>query len=146
MIPILDPGYSVGPFNFGDHISLYLGQYDFEIETIGERDPTTYYSLEGMGASLTLDEEERVEDILCRKELQFRGANLIGMSLRQFEVHTMASYVDEPDSLNWEDDGIPQIIYEFESLGLQVWVKSGVIVTIIASAVWEELQRLTDRS
>lgn len=138
MIPILNPGYSVGPFNFGDHINLYLGEYDFEVETIGERDPTKYYSLEDEGVWITLDENECIGIVACKKELQFRGANLVGMSLRQFEVHTMAGYVDEPDSLNWEEGDIPQIVYEFESLGLQVWVKSGVIVTIIAMEIWED--------
>jgi hypothetical protein len=140
MIPILSPGHSVGPFGFGEHINPYLKRFDFEIETIGERDPTTYYSpgREDEGISITLDEKECIESIFCRQELQLYGANLIGMSLRQFEIHSGASYVGVPDSLNWEEDDIPQIVYEFESLGLQVWVKHNVIVTIIASALWED--------
>lgn len=135
MILVLNPGYSVGLFRFDEHISLYSGQYDFDIETTGECNPTTSYLLEEEDASLTLDEAERIEFISCHKELQFRGANLIGMSLRQVEIYTTASYVGTPDSLNWEDDNIPQIVYEFESMGLQVWVKNDIIVTIIASAI-----------
>lgn len=138
MIFILDPGYSVGPFRLGDHIGPYCKQFDFEIETIGERDPTTFYSI-GDDFTITLDDDGRIEALHCHGELLYRGANLIGMSLQQLEVHTDTTYVGEPDSLNWEDDDIPQIVYEFETLGLQVWIKREIVVTIIASTIWEEV-------
>jgi hypothetical protein len=40
--------------------------------------------------------------------------------------------------LDFEDDGIPQFVYEFETIGLQVWEKNSRIVTIIASPYIED--------
>lgn len=49
-------------------------------------------------------------------------------------------YNQKGDHVKYVDDGIPQYVYEFESIGLQVWVKGreGNILTIIASSYYEE--------
>ena len=60
--------------------------------------------------------------------------NLIGISIEDFQKITESSFVGEIDKLHVEDDSIPQLVYQFEELGLQVWEKNKVIVTIVADS------------
>ena len=56
------------------------------------------------------------------------------MTVEEFISDTDEKYYGEVDKLDFEDDGIPQYVYEFDDIGLQVWSKNNVIVTVIASS------------
>lgn len=73
-----------------------------------------------------------IENIKCYKYFIYKSKNLIGMSIEKFIEHTGERYYGEIDTLDFEEDGLPQSVYEFEDIGAQVWVKNGKIVTIIA--------------
>jgi len=65
-------------------------------------------------------ENSVIEDIGCYEELLYKGRNLIGMSIEEFISHTGENFVGEIDCLDFEEDHIPQCVYEFEAIGLQV--------------------------
>lgn len=86
-----------------------------------------------MGLALSLDSERKIEFIICKKELVYQAYNLIGISVLHLIDILESMYVGDADSLMFEEDGIPQMVYEFESHGLQAWVKNGLIVAIIVA-------------
>lgn len=57
------------------------------------------------------------------------------MKIEDFISYSNLKYYGEIDVLDFEDDNIPQYVYEFDDIGLQIWTKNGIIVTgIINSA------------
>lgn len=137
MIVILIPFQSVGDFVFKSKINNYLKKYSFEVRDYSSdlAAPTVHYSIEFPRMALFV-ENGLIEEIGCYEELLYRGRNLIGMKIEDFLSHTGEKFVGEIDCLDFEDDNIPQYVYDFESIGLQVWTKGkeGNIVTIIASS------------
>jgi hypothetical protein len=133
MIPYLIPLVSVGQFALGSSIKLYSKEFNFKIVK-EEFDSFTsfHYSFD---TNITLFvHDDLIDSISCDEECFYQGKNLIGISLEEFILTIGENYQGEPDVLDFEEDSdIPQVVYEFENLGLQVWTKNEIIVTIIAS-------------
>ena len=127
----LFPLKSVGHFKFGNHIQCYTSLLkEFKCDDPDEFD---YVHYEDPDESFFITvKDNRIDSIFCYKELWFRGVNLIGVSIEEFQKITESSFVGEIDELHVEDDSIPQLVYQFEELGLQVWERNKVIVTIVA--------------
>ena len=127
----LFPLKSVGQFKFGNHIQCYTSLLkDFKCD---DPDEVGYVHYEDPDESFFITvKDNRIDSIFCYKELWFRGVNLIGVSIEEFQKITESSFVGEIDELHVEDDSIPQLVYQFEELGLQVWERNKVIVTIVA--------------
>ena len=70
--------------------------------------------------------ENKIDSIFCYKELFYKNTNLIKLTIDQFKIITESNFIGKIDELDFEDDGIPQFVYEFETIGLQVWEKSGL--------------------
>lgn len=137
MIATLNIFQSVGNFILNSNIKDYIEKYPFEINdyTYEQNAPAVHYSLDNPKLTLFV-ENNIIKEIACYEELLYRGRNLIGMGIEELISHTGENYEGEIDCLDFEDDNIPQFVYEFESMGLQVWVKGkqGRIVTIIVSS------------
>ena len=129
----LFPLSSVGHFKFGNHIHYYASLLkDFKCSA---PDEFGYVHYEAPDESFFITvKDNRIDSIFCYKELWFKDVNLIGMSIEEFQKITESSFIEEVDELHVEDDNIPQLVYQFEELGLQVWEKNGVIVTIVADS------------
>lgn len=136
MIPILNVFYSVGDFILDSNINDYLEKFSFEINDFSSdlHVPGVHYSLDCPEITLYVH-NNLIECIGCYSELLYKGCNLIGLTINEFISQIGENYCGEVDCLNFEDDDIPQYVYEFESIGLQVWVKgfNGKIVSIIVS-------------
>lgn len=141
MIATLVPFQSVGDFTLKSNIDNYIKKYSFDISDYSSdlAAPAVHYSIEYPQITLFV-ENGLIEEIACYEELLYKGRNLIGMTIEEFFLHTGENFVGEIDCLDFEDDNIPQYVYEFESIGLQVWVKGieGNILTIIAFSYYEE--------
>ena len=137
MIAYFEPFIGVGEFGFGDNIEKYLKRYSFEYE---ESQGVTRESYTIMHPEITIyvNEDKVIESIGCYEECLYKGRNVIGMKIDEFVIHSGHHYEDEPDCLDFEEDNIPQYVYEFEDIGLQVWAKKDKIVTVIASKFEEE--------
>ncbi len=85
-------------------------------------------------------DEPGIDTIHCHKFLFFERENLIGMHINDFAAHIAA----------WPDLGATdfielatgerQFVYEFDSLGLQVWVNEGdkLVDTIIVGRIYDD--------
>jgi hypothetical protein len=135
----LVPFKKVGKFVLGESIDLYKDRYNLVLEDDGFEDDSTgliTYNLESPDTSPCVDKENKtIRFIMCNEELFFKGRNLIGLTIEEFMSHTRENYIGEVDIIDFEEDEIPQNVYEFENLGLQVWEKGekGKIITIIVN-------------
>ncbi len=133
MIAIFQPFLGVGDFMFNKSIYNYLDTFEFKIYRKDGDNDCDKYRIDNPDISLYLDDNNKIESINCRDECLYKGRNLIGMTIEDFISHTGEKYYGEVDILDYEDDGIPQYVYEFDDIGLQVWCKNNIVVTIIAS-------------
>lgn len=139
MVMYFIPFKCIGNFEIDTSIKSYLKEYDFEyfmdIDNIG-RDT---FSLDDIGISLYVESSNQIiESINCSESCLYRGRNIIGMTINEFIVHAETFYYEEPDCLDFDEDDIPQYVYEFEDIGLQVWTKHNRIVNVIASGLIAE--------
>ncbi|WP_299223821.1 hypothetical protein [uncultured Psychroserpens sp.] len=118
---------------FNKSIYNYLDTFEFKIYRKDGDNDCDKYRIDNPDISLYLDDNNKIESINCRDECLYKGRNLIGMTIEDFISHTGEKYYGEVDILDYEDDGIPQYVYEFDDIGLQVWCKNNIVVTIIAS-------------
>ncbi|MFD2916841.1 hypothetical protein [Psychroserpens luteus] len=132
MILYFIPFIRIGDFTFESKINNYKSNFKFAYTPVNDSTEWETYEIEDLGLSLYV-EEDNITSIVCRDDCLYKGRNLIGMTIEEFISHTEEKYYGEIDILDYEDDGVPQYVYEFDDIGLQVWCKNNIIVTIIAS-------------
>jgi len=137
MIPYFIPFERVGDFVFGTKIDEYLDRYSFDFLPKDDSMGYDSYSIDNPQISLFI-ENGTIDSISCSEEFLFKGRNIIGMNIEEFMAFADIFPQGDIDELEFEEDDIPQNVYEFEEIGLQVWAKKGIIVTIIASPKIEE--------
>ena len=137
MKPIFIPFRSVGDFVLNSHIDKYINLFDFDIyKKHNSSFEIINYAIYNPEITLFLDSKSLlIESIACYEEILFKGINIIGKTIDEFMSYTGEKYYGKIDELDFEDDGISQFVYEFDDIGLQIWVKGveGKIVTAIAS-------------
>lgn len=131
MIAYLIPFEAVGIFQIGKKITEYDCKFEIEKHEFNTF-RSEHYSIDHPKITLFVMNDV-IDSIACYEECLFKGRNLIGMNLNEFMVFTGEEYTGKPDPLEFEEDGVPQWVYEFEGLGLQVWTKNDNIVTVIVS-------------
>jgi len=136
MIAYLEPRTRVGDFEFNCLIESVISQFEFSHYTPKGEDYEVY-EIEGHKTSIYV-EEGLITSINCKEECLYKGRNMIGMEIDDFLNYYGWEPDDEPDELDFEEDDIPQYVYDFDEPDLQVWTKDGIIVTVIASNYIEE--------
>ena len=133
MKPILIPNVSVGEIAFGtpieDYADAILEYTDYILEV-----PYHCYSFSRSSVTAYTDENGQIENLSCDEECIWKSVNLIGMNIVDFEEMAGQTHDGEIDRI-WigsDDNGQLQEVYEYDSLGLQIWVCAGAIVTVIA--------------
>lgn len=131
---ILIPNLSVGNIIIGDNIDNYLSKYNFDIEICAKDDVTNWdeYIIANKGIILYV-ENGVIVTIAVEKEIIYNGKNLIGQSLSSFE-EIVKSHYDGEDSVYLGEEEVPHKVYEYYSLGLQVWVKDSIVDCIYCDA------------
>jgi hypothetical protein len=132
------PNKGVGIFEFKTPLIDYVAdgslvREDYPPELGGDED----YVDDSKGISVSADEQGLIEDIFCYEELIFKKTNLIGMKIS----NVIAILGQEPEEYSekievTEDDF--QITAEFDSLGLQLWLRNSVVVSAVISTIFEE--------
>ena len=126
------PWKSVGKFELNSDIKNY--QFPKQNWEYGEKDEFGDEFYRATDNSLTISfQNNKVHNIFCYETLIYQGVNLIGLTIDEFKNITQSDYVGDVDVLDFEDDGYPQSVYEFEDIGAQVWEKQGKIVCIIVA-------------
>lgn len=127
------PFQSIGFFQLGGNISQYkdlLSDWEFEpIDEYGKE----YYKSSDENLMIAV-RNQIIESIFCYKEVLYNNTNLIGLSIQEFKDLLNVEPIGDIEKYDFEDDNYPQFVYEFERIGLQVWEKNGVIVTVIAGS------------
>jgi len=130
---VVTPLKGVNDISFGTKIELYLKKYSFRIIRSDETEiPNwdTYFIDE-------FDMEVYVEDgiivsIACRKTLTYEDYELLGLNIQEFQNIFKVEYT-ETDKIFLSEEIEPHNVYEFDSLGLQVWEKDQKIDCIFCS-------------
>ena len=133
----LSPFKSVGPFKFGENVDKYISILQFFKYSPPDEFGVCEYESQDSSFFITV-RENKIDSIFCYKELFYKDTNLIGLTIEQLKIITESNFIGKIDELDFEDDGIPQFVYDFETIGLQVWEKNSGIVTIIASPCIED--------
>ncbi len=130
---ILIPNKSIGIFHIGDNIKKYIN-LTYRITRHNE-DEIAYdsYQFDELGITLWV-EENKINSIRCTKECIWKNKNLINMNFDDFLLISN----QEPDKkeniyLLVNDRGQNQMVYDFNKLGLQIWVWREKIRTVIVS-------------
>ena len=135
MIAIFTPFIGIGKVDFGASIKEFIEDFDYDYLSKADGYIGEMYLIDNPKMTFGVDDDGKVIDIICDEECIYKERNLIGMTLEEFIRHTGEKYYGDVNELDFQDDDIPQYVYEFEDIGLQVWVKGvdGKIVTVIAS-------------
>lgn len=126
-----EPLAGVGSFRLGSSIRQYAGVYDFSYMPKGSSQGYDSYALDNEGISVFV-EEGNIIAIMCSRYLVYKNKNIIGLSLRECNKLFGMEPDGEADLLNVNEGDVLQEVYEYEQIGLQVWLERGVTVTAIA--------------
>ena len=126
------PWQSVGIFKFDDDIANYQNELTSWIFEPLDKYGDEHYKTPNDTRIISVH-NSKIGSIFCYETLIYQGVNLIGLTIDEFKNITQSDYVGDVDVLDFEDDGYPQSVYEFEDIGAQVWEKQGKIVTIIVA-------------
>jgi len=130
------PNYSVGDFIFKTPIDLYL-EKPHSVETFKEKyyNYDSYYFYED---DVTVDVENGlVCNIICDNNFYWNNYNLIRMNFEFFLLEFNLKY-DYFEKIYLAGIKQTQKVYDFDELGLQVWVWRNLIRTVIVSKYEED--------
>lgn len=136
MITYFTPLEGVGEFELNTQIGNYTKLFNFKHSPADESTEWETYSLENQGISLYV-EDGNIISVMCDEECLYKGRNIIGMNIDEFINFYDVNPIGEIDEL-YVNENETQNIYEFDDIGLQVWCKNNIIVTIISSAFTDE--------
>ncbi len=136
MVTYFIPLERVGEFELNTGICGYIENFNFKYSPIDESTEWETYSLENEEISLYV-EDGKIVSIVCNEECLYKGRNIIGMNIDEFINFYDAKPIGEIDKL-YVNENETQDVYEFDDIGLQVWCKDDIIVTVIASAFTDE--------
>lgn len=129
------PLISVGLFHFNTSIDLYreVLQKQYTFIPLDKFGTVTY--IEKNDEHMITFRDGLLESVFCYDNLYFHQHNLIGLGINDFIKITDVHYSNKPEKLLFEDDKTPQYVYEFDSVGAQVWVKNDKIISIILNGI-----------
>lgn len=128
------PAVRVGPIRFGDDILQHVNNLPIRLcdNAFGVEGLTCYgYGPDEIPAYF-VDDNGRVDDIVCPQKLIFEGTDLIGLPIDRV-IGILGQTPDEYGEPFEVDDDDLQIPAEFESLGLQLWLRDGIAVSAVVS-------------
>lgn len=134
----LVPNKSVGIFMLHDEISKYC-----ELPHTKEHRNEKYYECDDYDFplyDLTIwVENERIRSICCETSCYWKGKNLLRMNFKKF-LETYGLQYDGKDEIILEIGKGYQThkVYDFDELGLQIWVWRNLIRTVIVSNYQDE--------
>ena len=122
------PLHSVGSFLLGDNINNYLDKFNLQLVDI-EDDVVDWVSYELLESDVVVHtEQSKIISIACYKHFFYKRINLIGLTLGEI-TKIIKKHPDKVDKITVCNDEPPQLVYEFNSLELQLWFKDGLLVT-----------------
>lgn len=125
------PKIGLGPFKLGTNIDAYLRNYNLFPNNTEEDDGTNWDSYKISGVDTFIDVENGViESIRSFEFFYYMGKNLIGLTLEELNQKLPNSAKEKGDSVEYEDGDI-QTPYDYDDLGLQIWLSKNRVVSAI---------------
>ncbi|MCB2263519.1 MAG: hypothetical protein LGR52_11405 [Candidatus Thiosymbion ectosymbiont of Robbea hypermnestra] len=128
---IFEPLQGVGPFPFGEAIEPLINKLGL-IEVPEENvDATGWITYRMPGQDIRIHSEDgKIISIACYEDCWYKGKNLIGLTLQDIvRLLGPTTLSDEPNVIEIDDD--EEVVYEIESIDVQLWVRNGIVVTVI---------------
>lgn len=132
---ILLPHISVADIKFGDKIELYANRHhEYSDEINGDVYEAYTFSDVPVTAYVELG---LIESIRCTEECIWNGTNIIGLTYEEFKK----LYSNDPDAIEslsvMQENGLDQEqeAYDYDELGIQLWVYENKIVTVMAASI-----------
>lgn len=124
------PKKRIGPFVFGKSIDKYIREYELTIV------PEEYNRKVDWAVYKTIDdnriyvEDKKIISVSCSSTCEYKGCELIGKPIDEILRHINC----QPDSVEKAElsEGV-QEIYELDQMGLQLWVKDGLVITVFVN-------------
>ncbi|NJN34171.1 MAG: hypothetical protein HC817_07905 [Saprospiraceae bacterium] len=127
------PNKSVGTFVFDTKIDTYLLGKIYEYY-----EPNDSYSGEGsykfpeLGMTVFVDSKKLITTVICEQYLLFGNTNLIGQNMEILiqKMDWQPNLIEKSwTNVNGKDQR--QTVYDFDELGLQIWVYRKKIVSVV---------------
>lgn len=128
------PFRRIGPFYFDVGIRKYTRSFSFEITRKTKNYSTQHYRLSSIDLTLFVD-EGKIESIGCYQSCTLFERELIGMNIKVFENVFKVRPFGKADKIYLAEASTPHLVYEYEQLGLQLWVKNGKIDQVMAYSI-----------
>ena len=130
---MLMPNKSVGKYIIGEKIHAYLPLKHFHEHCVESDFEYDRYEFPDDDIIVYV-EDEIIQSISCKKTCFWQGANLIRMNFEFFLKHYKVMY-DSKDEIFMRvaERCQTQKVYDFDKLGLQIWVWRNLIRTVIVS-------------
>lgn len=134
----LIPNRSVGGIKIYGQIDDYLNlEYVFFDKGIDYSEDL--YIFKEPAVSVYVDDNHKITSIKCSANCFWKDVNLIGLNISKF-IDLFGYQPNETDKVYIlvEGKGQNQIVYEFDSLGLQIWTWRKKIVTVFCTKYEDE--------
>ena len=122
------PKVGLGPFILGTLIDTYRKNYSFVLASDEVEDRTNWVGYKITGVDTFIDVEDgSIESISSSEYFCFKGDNLIGLTFNELnkKLPNAIHGIGEPVEY---DDGDVQISYDYDELGLIIWVSNDIVV------------------
>lgn len=130
---ILIPNKSVGKYMIGENIQTYL-QFKHDYEHCVEKDYECDKYVFPDDNIIVYVEDDKIQSISCEKTCYWQGVNLIRMNFDFFLKQYKVMYDSKDEIFMCVADRFQtQKVYDFDKLGLQIWVWRNLIRTVIVS-------------
>ncbi|MEC9344762.1 MAG: hypothetical protein VYB54_00955 [Pseudomonadota bacterium] len=135
-------GIGVGDIKFGMPISSLEHFMNLEKVDSDRKDPEDRQYIdwdEDISISDNESNGDGIDSIHVYKTLKFNSTELIGVPVEIFQKIVGDRSPARIENI-WLDDEDCQQVYEFESLGAQVWVKDGIVVSICVGPIEDDAE------
>jgi hypothetical protein len=123
------PRVGLGPFKLGENIQKFKHNYDFVL--LDEEDTTNWDSYKLSELDIYIDvEDDIIKSIHSDKYFCYKGINLIGLTLEEFNQQ-LSQFSAEIGEYVEFDNGDIQTPYDYDEVGLQVWLSNNKVVSVI---------------
>lgn len=130
----LIPKKAVGPFKFNVNISQYTSENLYNLYPKESEQDWDCYSFFNETINLYTDNTMKVVSIKCNNNLYYNGINIIGCNFDLFlnDVELKKDQLENDEI--WLTENEKQLVYEIDSLSIQVWVNyQNIIKTVFCN-------------
>jgi hypothetical protein len=134
------PLVSVGPIKFGELAEPAIQKFSLQKqEKPFESFDSDTYEFPNCETRIYVDENQKIEDVGCSDNIYYQGENLFGLTLDEIRLRFgKEDKIGETLYFEFEDGDFEEIPVEFEKLGLQLWLRDGVVVSAMVFGSYDD--------